>query len=909
MKKHELSRRRFLQSSALLGSAAALAGCSKDDGDSISYLQGEGSSQQLEEEKIVASVCRPNCFSACFLNAHVRNNRLVKTSRRPFPDPKYDRICLRGLSHAQRMYSPTRILRPLKRAGERGEGKWQEITWPEAIKYICDKFKEVRAAFGNKSVTLLTGSSNYATVQKAVLSKFFNLMGVTSVSPGLDMCEAIGFARAMGSQTSFPFNQSNEAADFSNAKTIITWGSNPVEAQIHNWHFIADAIDRGAKLISVDVMLSGTAARAHRVVHLNPGTDPLLALSLIQIAIEKDWLDYDFMEKNTVAPLLVNTATNRFVRYSELSAAEWALLPAPAGAHDTFVGHDGTNFILTHPDAALADKHVFSAYGTCKFTQADGVPAMLGTIPVKTAFQLLKEHVNASYKPADTTNLTGVDADVMTELVRIYTQEGPSTLIVGYAPDHYTNGHHAYHALATLAAITGNMGKKGASVGSFVGLGGGAITGGNISAVTGVTAGPSIPFPLLTSVFNVDNLAAPIENGKIGGPDELYAGVSNKMRAMYIAYSNPLNTFVNPQKLKKMFTAKEGGDYKLRLIALADYEITDTAEYADIILPLAHWFEQKDVCSASNHPYMTHQEVAVPALGESKTNSEIGILLAKEMGTGFAEHFNNTIEEYIDMVFDRNAYITWYRNMNGKDPDPEMIPTYARLKAEDTIRVFPGSMKDPYVYPPKRKKLTSGADDLSIGTSLAVSSGTGRIEFFSDFIWAVFNYGQATGSFYGLTSYFTAADLGGDLMKEQLPSWEPPMETVPGRTDYPLQLISERPRWRVHSQWHDTPWIREFDPYPIIKINPADAGAKGITTGSLVKVENDYGHCLVRAVLNPGIRKGTVNLPRGWHESQFREHYGADAGGSQRLTTDKFHKIVVGQCFYDVCVKITKVEG
>ena len=97
--------------------------------------------KDADGEQIFSCMCVGNCQSRCRLYVHVRDGKVVKTSMAPFPDPRYNRICSRGLSHVQRIYDPNRIKYPMKRVGKRGEGKWQRISWEEAIDTIVTKFK------------------------------------------------------------------------------------------------------------------------------------------------------------------------------------------------------------------------------------------------------------------------------------------------------------------------------------------------------------------------------------------------------------------------------------------------------------------------------------------------------------------------------------------------------------------------------------------------------------------------------------------------------------------------------------------------------------------------------------------------------------------------------------------------
>jgi molybdopterin-containing oxidoreductase family molybdopterin binding subunit len=118
---------------------------------------------------------------------------------------------------------------------------------------------------------------------------------------------------------------------------------------------------------------------------------------------------------------------------------------------------------------------------------------------------------------------------------------------------------------------------------------------------------------------------------------------------------------------------------------------------------------------------------------------------------------------------------------------------------------------------------------------------------------------------------------------------------------YPLVYHTVRQRWRLHSQWHGTPWLRELDPEPLVKIHPEDAEKRGIRTGDVVEVFNDRGHVVIKAVLSEEMRPGMVSVPKGWQRHQFIE------GSYQELTQDHCNTTDYNQSFYDVLCEVRKV--
>lgn len=178
------------------------------------------------------------------MNVHVRDGQMVRTTARDMIDGSYNRICSKGLSHMGRVYSANRIQYPMKRVGERGEGKFERISWDEAVNIIAEKWKGYAEEFGPESVSLISQSGNLSFGGGvfgigSYLSRFASIMGMSRVNGNLDWALQTALIIGFGGQANF--GSSNEPTDFKNASTIICWGSNPAVSQLHNMHFILEA--------------------------------------------------------------------------------------------------------------------------------------------------------------------------------------------------------------------------------------------------------------------------------------------------------------------------------------------------------------------------------------------------------------------------------------------------------------------------------------------------------------------------------------------------------------------------------------------------------------------------------------------------------------------------------------------
>lgn len=286
-----VSRRTFLKMAASAAAVTAIVPVLDPTGAlPLPPATFRASPTQATAEKVLHGACAPNCWSGCKLLLHVRDGKLVATERGPLPDSRYDRICIRGLTHVQRVYHPDRLKYPMKRVGARGEGKWERISWDEAINTISSKFTDIKNQYGSNAVAFLPGSGYYGYLNGYYggILRFANLFGGTYGEGGLDSAMPLGILQVIGGPD---HRQGNEAADLVNARLIVLWGSNITESNLQNWHFVADALDNGGKLISVNPRYTIAASKSDLWVPVRPGSDAALALSMMNVIIEESLYD------------------------------------------------------------------------------------------------------------------------------------------------------------------------------------------------------------------------------------------------------------------------------------------------------------------------------------------------------------------------------------------------------------------------------------------------------------------------------------------------------------------------------------------------------------------------------------------------------------------------------------------
>ncbi len=630
-----MTRRTFFKTSAVvaggLWASSALA-CAPSD-DAIATQPEEG-------EQVFQCVCKPNCFESCHLNVHVREGKVVKTSMAPFPDPAFNRICHRGLSHVGNIYDPDRVLYPLRRVGERGADEWERITWDEAIDEIAEKFTAYQEEFGPESIVFSQVSGNYGTINGGHTSTFASAINSSTMSASLDLSNAVGLNRVVGWAGLW---LGNEAADMKNAKHVFFWGNNVTDAQVQEWHFVADAIEAGANTIVIDPIYTQMAAKAAQFVPIRPAADAALILSMMNVIIAEDRINPEFMLAHTVAPFLVRQDNGKFLRMSDLGVAPTKGPEDPETGEATEIDPVAVWDATENKAVALDDAKNPSLEG--EFT-ADGIVC-------NTAYTLLKNDV-AMYTPEYASPLCDVPVEKINELSQLAT-DGPVFHRAGWGPQAYDNGVHPHHAGAALAAITGQIGFPGAVYGT---ADWNAYYGWNAEmTVAGEVTSPTIASLVLPDV---------VESGKFKGEDIT-------IKALYCYQGNPLCTFVNSNRFLNMMN-------NIEFIVTVDLMLTDTARYSDIVLPCAHFFEYEDVVGQGPCNHVIHSDMAIEPLGEAKPDSEIMRLLADKMGLDI---FSRTNEEWLEEYVDTEA-------------SAALGISYAALK-EGPIRWLAGSSEEPYV--------------------------------------------------------------------------------------------------------------------------------------------------------------------------------------------------------------------
>jgi anaerobic selenocysteine-containing dehydrogenase len=241
--------------------------------------------------KVFTTACPRNCYSTCAMRVEVQDGRIRRIEPHPGNQATPGGACLKGLSYVERVYSPDRILYPLRRGP--GRAGFERVSWDEALDTIAGRLTELKADPGPQSV-LYYAASGTKGLLNAVGPKFWRLYGGCTTTYG-DLCWPAGLE---ATRLTLGENKHSAPWDIANARLIVLWGRNAAETNIHQMAFIDRALDAGAKLVVIDPRRTQTAERAALLIQPRPGTDGALALAVAQLLIEAGRIDAEFIERH-----------------------------------------------------------------------------------------------------------------------------------------------------------------------------------------------------------------------------------------------------------------------------------------------------------------------------------------------------------------------------------------------------------------------------------------------------------------------------------------------------------------------------------------------------------------------------------------------------------------------------------
>ena len=271
----------------------------------------------------VHSACPHDCPDACGALITVEDGQATRIQGDPAHPVTQGFLCAKVAKYLGRVYSPDRVLYPMRRVAPKGDGgpkAFQRISWNEALDEIVARLKQISAGFGPEAVLPYSYGGNLGVLNGGSMDRrFFHRIGASQLLRTI--CSATGgdaIISVYGRRTG------TEPEQFRHSKYIIAWGANIHGNNVHLWPFVEEARRNGAKLVVIDPYRTRTAKVADWYIPINPGTDVALALGLMHILVRDGLHDRDYIERFAEG---FDELQKRLPRYTPEKVSEWTGIP------------------------------------------------------------------------------------------------------------------------------------------------------------------------------------------------------------------------------------------------------------------------------------------------------------------------------------------------------------------------------------------------------------------------------------------------------------------------------------------------------------------------------------------------------------------------------------------------------
>ncbi len=275
--------------------------------DKKAYHEGEW---QWEEDGYTVTRTNhwspPGCHNACGVLLYTKDNKLEKVEGDPLSPFVNGRLCMRCLDLVEAVNHPDRLKYPLRRAGERGENKWERITWDEALDEVADRVRDIHERVGGHAILTIVGTGRNIGWQvpylchcafKSPNQATFGFTGYACYLP-----RVYGSLAPLGDYPDPDASQTHEDRyandDFTPPGVVVMWGNEPLKSNADGYmgHWLVECVQMGTRIISIDPRLTWWGARADYFLQVRPGTDAAIACAWLNIIITEDLYDHEFVE-------------------------------------------------------------------------------------------------------------------------------------------------------------------------------------------------------------------------------------------------------------------------------------------------------------------------------------------------------------------------------------------------------------------------------------------------------------------------------------------------------------------------------------------------------------------------------------------------------------------------------------
>ena len=255
--------------------------------------------------ELVITGCSFDCGGNCLLKVYIEEGRITKIDPDNLPDslatPQL-RPCARGLAQIQRVYAPDRLRYPLRRVGERGEGRFERISWDEALDTVASELARIKETYGPEAILNVFGGGSSDTRLHNTLfvpMRFFEHFGGYTGSSSNISVQSVVYASRRTFGMVVP---ESDRENMLESRLIIMWGYNPavtLKGTNTNW-YLAQAKEKGVRFIFVDpIFTESAAALADEWIPIKPGTDTAALIAMAYVIITEDLCDRTFLDRYT----------------------------------------------------------------------------------------------------------------------------------------------------------------------------------------------------------------------------------------------------------------------------------------------------------------------------------------------------------------------------------------------------------------------------------------------------------------------------------------------------------------------------------------------------------------------------------------------------------------------------------
>lgn len=814
-----VTRRGFLkraQALALLAAAGTQLGISSANADERAVITVANPSFD-KDVRVINTHHRIHCHGSCMLKAYVKNGRLVRLasmgdvpregSQKADEDILHGqrRACPRGLSEKKRLYSPDRLKYPMKQTLERGNpAGFVRISWQEAASTVgkwLNEMKEREKTLGYMPVWV-SGDSP-AQYMGITLGTY----GHHSAGNEMDAMHAV-----IG-----PKVQGNTPRDVLNSKLIIIWSTDTRTTQPQHTFLLTKAKEAGIPIVVVDTRYTDTAAsfatgvgKVPGWIPVRPGTDAAMLSAMAYVIYKKKLFNEKFIKEYCFG-FYPNDKT---------------ISDSPAKNPVTGEAYKGKTFITPKG---------------CSF--------------VEYLNDLEKEHKGSKGVLKWASSLTGAAPDVIEALAIEYASSPSAAFFCGWTTGgaQRTNGGLYYTwLLIGLAAMTGNIGKRGGGFGMVCPHEGYKISLGKAPAVTDKKKYKQILFSTFFSSEVItsgrDKRSAEELRDDVKRMNGIDLGDDPRLKIeMIYRGAGSVDIFNQRASINKKTEAWK----KVKYIVSYEFHMSSTAKYSDIVLPATMNFEQSFFTNGQMNGELDVANKVSEPLYECKTDAEINSLIAKEVGMEFKVYSDT---EIMEAQWSGAAIPEKYKQIN---PDIK-LPTLAEMMTNAECRLVVPLDKtwvDTASYKPGQ-----------------FNTDTGKINFYSPFL----AERKRVQSGVCRAQYVRPAEGYEDILEGK--------KSAKG-VKYGLQFITPHVIHRSHTSFDTVQLLKEtFE--DVVEINVADAAKRGIKDGQTVYVYNDSGCIKLPAKVTKRIMPGVVALYEGkWYSPDYDDMYEAmlDMDGSGKL--------------------------